>query len=90
MGKFIRKYSIDEQLPQLLNVHTGQMSIVGPRPARPDELVDIYGKYAGFYKVTRPGITGIWQLSGRNDLDYQSRILLDTWHVRNLLFWGDF
>ena len=43
-----------------------------------------------FYKVTRPGITGLWQVSGRNDLDYQSRIRLDTWYVRNWSLWGDF
>ena len=82
MGIFIRKYCIDE-LPLLLNVLTGQMSIVGPRLVRPDELVDKYGKHAGFYKVTRPGITGLWQVSGRNDLDYKSRIRLDTWYERN-------
>lgn len=87
-GKFIRKYSIDE-LPQLYNVLIGEMSLVGPRPVQPDELEAKYGKHAQFYLATPPGITGLWQVSGRNNLDYETRISLDTWYVRNWTLWGD-
>ena len=88
IGKIIRKYSIDE-LPQLFNVLLGQMSLVGPRPVRPDELLSHYGESADLYKSSPPGITGLWQVSGRNDLDYQTRVRLDTWYVQNQNFWGD-
>ena len=88
IGKIIRKYSIDE-LPQLFNVLFGQMSLVGPRPVRPDELLSHYGESADLYKSSLPGITGLWQVSGRNDLDYQTRVRLDTWYVQNQNFWGD-
>lgn len=88
IGKIIRKYSIDE-LPQLFNVLLGQMSLVGPRPVRPDELVSHYGESADFYKSSPPGITGLWQVSGRNNLDYQTRVRLDAWYVQNQNFWGD-
>ena len=88
IGKIIRKYSIDE-LPQLFNVLLGQMSLVGPRPVRPDELLSHYGESADIYKSSPPGITGLWQVSGRNDLDYQTRVRLDAWYVRNQNFWGD-
>ena len=88
IGKIIRKYSIDE-LPQLFNVLLGQMSLVGPRPVRPDELLSHYGESADLYKSSPPGITGLWQVSGRNDLDYQTRVRLDAWYVQNKNFWGD-
>ena len=88
IGKIIRKYSIDE-LPQLFNVLLGQMSLVGPRPVRPDELLSHYGQSADLYKSSPPGITGLWQVSGRNDLDYQTRVRLDAWYVQNQNFWGD-
>jgi undecaprenyl-phosphate galactose phosphotransferase len=88
IGKIIRKYSIDE-LPQLFNVVLGQMSLVGPRPVRPDELLSHYGESADLYKSSPPGITGLWQVSGRNDLDYQTRVRLDAWYVQNQNFWGD-
>lgn len=88
IGKIIRKYSIDE-LPQLFNVLLGQMSLVGPRPVRPDELLSHYGESANLYKSSPPGITGLWQVSGRNDLDYQTRVRLDAWYVQNQNFWGD-
>ena len=88
IGKIIRKYSIDE-LPQLFNVLLGQMSVVGPRPVRPDELESHYGESADLYKSSTPGITGLWQVSGRNDLDYQTRVRLDAWYVQNQNFWGD-
>ena len=88
IGKIIRKYSIDE-LPQLINVLIGQMSLVGPRPVRPDELLSHYGESADLYKSSPPGITGLWQVSGRNDLDYPTRVRLDAWYVQNQNFWGD-
>ena len=88
IGKIIRKYSIDE-LPQLFNVLLGQMSLVGPRPVRPDELSSHYGGSADLYKSSPPGITGLWQVSGRNDLDYQTRVRLDAWYIQNQNFWGD-
>jgi exopolysaccharide production protein ExoY len=80
LGAVLRKLSIDE-LPQLLNILLGQMSIVGPRPVVADEL----GKYrqsAGHYLRTRPGLTGLWQVSGRNDTSYRERVVLDRVYVR--------
>ena len=88
IGKIIRKYSIDE-LPRLFNVLLGQMSLVGPRPVRPDELLSHYGESADLYKSSPPGITGLWQVSGRNDLDYKTRVRLDARYVQNQNFWGD-
>lgn len=75
LGHFIRKTSIDE-LPQLWNVLKGDMSLVGPRPIVPDELT-MYGKDAAGYLSVRPGLTGLWQVSGRSDCDYDTRIALD-------------
>ncbi|MCB1990635.1 MAG: sugar transferase, partial [Geminicoccaceae bacterium] len=79
--------SLDE-LPQLLNVIRGEMSLVGPRPVVPDEL-ERYGDAKRYYLEVRPGITGLWQISGRNDLDYERRVSLDTWYVRNWTLWYD-
>jgi lipopolysaccharide/colanic/teichoic acid biosynthesis glycosyltransferase len=87
IGKFLRETSLDE-LPQLVNVLRGDMSLVGPRPVVPDEL-ERYGDDRAFYLQVRPGITGLWQISGRNDLDYASRVSLDVWYVRNWSLWYD-
>lgn len=87
IGEFIRKTSIDE-LPQFWNVLKGDMSLVGPRPVREDELQE-YGVRRNYYLMTRPGITGLWQISGRNDVSYNTRINLDSWYVRNWSLWYD-
>ena len=87
LGNFIRKTSLDE-LPQLINVLRGDMSLVGPRPVIADE-VERYGEDKVFYLMARPGITGLWQISGRNDIDYDSRVALDCWYVRNWSLWYD-
>lgn len=79
LGHFIRKTSIDE-LPQLWNVLKGDMSFVGPRPVTEDEL-DRYRQYVKYYLAVRPGITGLWQVSGRNDVSYNERIRLDTRYI---------
>ena len=81
IGKFLRKTSLDE-LPQLINVIKGEMSIVGPRPIVMKEKIK-YGK--NFLKVfsVNPGITGLWQVSGRNNLSYKKRINLDIYYVSN-------
>ena len=79
VGRFLRKYSLDE-LPQFWNVLRGDMSLVGPRPITVDEL-DRYGRHAYVYLATRPGVTGLWQVSGRSDLDYDHRIRLDREYV---------
>jgi Undecaprenyl-phosphate galactose phosphotransferase WbaP len=86
-GKFLRKTSLDE-LPQIFNVLKGEMSLVGPRPVVQEELAR-YGEYVGDYLMVKPGITGMWQVSGRNDVDYTERILLDSWYVRNWSIWID-
>ena len=86
-GHFIRKTSLDE-LPQLFNVLRGEMSLVGPRPVVPDEL-ERYGDAKVYYLEVRPGLTGLWQISGRSDLDYEQRVNLDTWYVRNWTLWYD-
>ncbi|MEM6760479.1 MAG: sugar transferase [Pseudomonadota bacterium] len=75
-GRFIRKTSLDE-LPQIINVVKGDMSIVGPRPIVADELKK-YGSSARSYLAQRPGITGLWQVSGRNSVSYTERVALDV------------
>ncbi len=87
LGHFIRKTSVDE-LPQLLNVLRGEMSLVGPRPIVEAEK-EKYGDYLRFYLEARPGVTGLWQVSGRNDTDYSRRVMLDTWYVQNWSLWTD-
>ena len=80
IGRFLRRSSLDE-LPQLLNVLKGEMSLVGPRPIVPAEVVR-YGRYYADYTSVRPGISGLWQISGRNDVCYRKRIALDVIYAR--------
>lgn len=87
VGNFLRRTSLDE-LPQFLNVLKGEMSLVGPRPIIEEEVVK-YGEYINDYYLVRPGITGIWQVSGRNDIDYAERVQMDSWYVRNWNLWMD-
>jgi Undecaprenyl-phosphate galactose phosphotransferase WbaP len=87
IGAFLRKTSLDE-LPQLFNVLKGEMSLVGPRPIIEAE-VERYGDGARFYFEAKPGITGLWQVSGRSDIDYPRRVMLDTWYVQNWSLWHD-
>ncbi|MDP9587942.1 UNVERIFIED_ORG: exopolysaccharide production protein ExoY [Shinella zoogloeoides] len=81
LGTVLRKLSLDE-LPQLINILKGEMSIVGPRPVVEDEL-ELYEASAVYYLRSRPGLTGLWQVSGRNDVSYAARIAFDTHYVRN-------
>jgi exopolysaccharide production protein ExoY len=81
LGNLLRKSSIDE-LPQLFNVLRGDMSLVGPRPVVPDEL-RYYGRHVRAYLKTRPGLTGVWQISGRNRLSYAARVARDRHYVRH-------
>ncbi|SDR24220.1 Undecaprenyl-phosphate galactose phosphotransferase, WbaP [Paraburkholderia fungorum] len=81
MGKILRSTSLDE-LPQLWNVLRGDMSLVGPRPIVEQELAR-YGPDASYYLMVKPGITGLWQVSGRNDVDYATRISLDVSYAKN-------
>ncbi len=83
----IRKLSIDE-LPQLWNVVKGDMSIVGPRPILEDEI-ELFGDAIHDYYQMKPGITGLWQVSGRNETTFQRRIYWDSWYARNWSLWGD-
>jgi Undecaprenyl-phosphate galactose phosphotransferase WbaP len=87
IGKVLRKYSLDE-LPQLWNVFIGEMSLVGPRPIVEEEM-NKYGKGFELYTLVRPGITGYWQTSGRSDTDYDERVALDSFYVRNWSVWLD-
>ena len=80
-GEFLRKSSLDE-LPQLWNVIKGEMSLVGPRPVVEDEL-ERYGRKAPVYCSVKPGITGLWQISGRSNVTYSRRVSLDALYVRN-------
>lgn len=88
IGSFLRRKSLDE-LPQLLNVIKGDMSLVGPRPITADE-VSRYGPHIAYYYKTRPGLTGAWQVSGRNDVSYEQRVQLDVDYTRNWTFLNDF
>ena len=81
LGQFLRKSSIDE-LPQLINVLRGEMSLVGPRPIVASEAVR-YGRAYHDYCSVRPGITGLWQVSGRNDVSYRRRVALDKLYARS-------
>jgi Undecaprenyl-phosphate galactose phosphotransferase WbaP len=87
IGAFMRRLSLDE-LPQLLNVLCGEMSIVGPRPIIVAEAAK-YDNDITFYYRVRPGITGLWQVSGRNDVTYAERVRMDSWYVRNWSLWND-
>jgi len=87
VGKFLRKTSLDE-LPQIFNVIKGEMSVVGPRPIVQNEI-EKYGKYYSLYTKVKPGITGLWQVSGRNDVSYEERVALDAYYVRNWSVWLD-
>ncbi|MCS7245734.1 MAG: exopolysaccharide biosynthesis polyprenyl glycosylphosphotransferase [candidate division WOR-3 bacterium] len=87
VGKFLRKFSLDE-LPQLFNVIKGDMSIVGPRPYQLDELKEM-GEYKDIIFSVKPGLTGLWQISGRSDLNFETKLKLETWYVLNWNFWLD-
>ena len=87
IGRLLRRTSLDE-LPQIWNVLCGEMSLVGPRPIVDDEVAKYKDRYRIYQKV-RPGITGLWQVSGRNDTSYWDRVMLDTTYVRNWSLWLD-
>ena len=87
IGKFLRRSSLDE-LPQFINVLKGEMSVVGPRPIVWDEL-ERYGRNMDQVLSVRPGLTGLWQVSGRNNLPYETRVKLDLFYARNRSFWLD-
>ena len=81
-GMWLRRYSLDE-LPQLINVARGEMSIVGPRPALPEETAKYNGTHMTRRIVVKPGITGLWQVSGRSDLSLADSMRLDVHYVEN-------
>ena len=87
IGKFLRKTSLDE-LPQLWNIIKGEMSLVGPRPIVRDEVVK-YGSFYGAYASVPPGVTGLWQISGRNDTAYSERVKLDAKYATSQTIWLD-
>ena len=87
LGNILRKTSLDE-MPQLWNVIRGDMSLVGPRPIVAKEI-ERYGEYFREYAMVTPGITGMWQASGRSDTTYEERVEMDTWYVRNWSVWID-
>ncbi|PTE10605.1 sugar transferase [Mesorhizobium helmanticense] len=87
VGAVLRKLSLDE-LPQIINILQGDMSLVGPRPVVRDEL-EIYGNSAVYYLKSRPGLTGLWQVSGRNDVSYDSRVAFDRHYVENWSLFED-
>ncbi|PIU37235.1 exopolysaccharide biosynthesis protein [Candidatus Roizmanbacteria bacterium CG_4_8_14_3_um_filter_34_9] len=94
IGKFIRCHSIDE-IPQLFNVLKGEMSIVGPRAYYPDELENQLSKYPHTKKLVtqvlsvKPGVTGLWQVTGRSEINFDKRITIDADYVKNMSLWND-
>ena len=94
VGKFIRKYSLDE-VPQFINVLKGEMSLIGPRPYYQDELEEQQQKYPETKHLVkkalsvRPGITGLWQVSGRSDVNFDKRIEMDAHYAENMNMWYD-
>ncbi len=89
IGRFLRSTSLDE-LPQLINVLRGEMSLVGPRPVQEAEIDRYYGASAAHYMAVRPGITGLWQVSGRSETSYESRVALDVSYVSRPSLLADF
>ena len=87
VGRFLRKFSLDE-LPQLFNVLFGQMSLVGPRMISPPEMAQ-YDQWGMNLLTVKPGITGLWQVSGRSDISYEERVRMDMYYIRNWTFWND-
>jgi lipopolysaccharide/colanic/teichoic acid biosynthesis glycosyltransferase len=87
VGKWLRKFSIDE-IPQLYNVLRGEMSLVGPRPMMTNQ-VKTYGPNFDTYTGVRPGLTGFWQVSGRNNTTFQERARFDLYYVHNWSIWLD-
>lgn len=87
IGAFLRRTSLDE-LPQLFNVLKGEMSLVGPRPIITEEL-QRYNDEVEYYLLSKPGMTGLWQVSGRSDVDYETRVYFDAWYVKNWSMWND-
>ena len=88
IGSFLRKTSLDE-LPQIFNVLKGEMNFVGPRPVIQQEIDQYYKEDAVYYFMVKPGITGLWQVSGRSDTDYDFRVATDKWYVSNWSLWLD-
>ncbi len=87
ISKILRYTSLDE-LPQIWNIFVGDMSLVGPRPILPEQKKE-YGSYMNLYEEVRPGITGLWQVSGRNETTFQQRVYWDSWYVKNWSLWHD-
>jgi Undecaprenyl-phosphate galactose phosphotransferase WbaP len=87
VGRFLRNSSLDE-LPQLINVLRLEMSLVGPRPIVESEI-PLYGEGFAHYCAVRPGMTGLWQVSGRSKISYEKRVELDMWYVDNWSLWKD-
>jgi len=88
IGAFLRKTSLDE-LPQIFNVLKGEMNFVGPRPVVQEELDKYYKEDKKYYSMVKPGITGLWQVSGRSETDYEFRVDTDKWYVVNWSLWLD-
>ena len=88
IGKIMRSTSIDE-LPQIINVLKGEMSLVGPRPVIKEEIDNYYKEFKQYYYSVDPGMTGLWQVSGRSDTDYDFRVQTDVWYVQNWSIWLD-
>ena len=88
IGQFLRKWSLDE-LPQLINVLRGEMSLIGPRPVIEAEI-PLYGQFRNFYLAAVPGLSGLWQVSGRSNVTFAKRAQLDATYVQNWTLFGDF
>jgi undecaprenyl-phosphate galactose phosphotransferase len=88
VGRFLRKTSLDE-LPQIFNVLKREMSLVGPRPVTQEEIGKHYRESAKLCLGVLPGITGLWQVSGRTDTSYEYRVKLDAWYIMNWSLWLD-
>ncbi|MDX9827892.1 MAG: sugar transferase, partial [Spirochaetia bacterium] len=87
MGRFLRKTSLDE-IPQIWNVIKGEMSLVGPRPIVEDEIVK-YGHHYKLFSSVKPGMSGLWQVSGRSETDYEERVALDILYIQSWSLWLD-